>query len=271
MTEPNPTPAPTAPLSTPAPAAPSVASPSPTPTPAADSFITADPAAPVVAAPKVADPAVAAPIAIARPEWLPETLWDGEKGAKVDDIKSLLTDAETARAAKAALPKTPEEYKPEFPKDFKVPDGVKINAADPRLLQWQKDAHELGLSQEAFSRGLVSELNRVVALQANLKAAVKARDDALGPNGTARVDTLHGQIDAYFDAPVAADMKRMLVTPHNVAGMETIFAALAAQGVETLRRADGGGAPPAGKIPGYETMTTQQKFALADQRKAASR
>ena len=266
---------PNAPPSTTASAAPSGASSATPPaaaTPPADSFITAAADAPKPDAGKV-DPAAKpdAAAAPARPEWLPETLWDAEKGAaKADDVKALLTDAEAARAAKAALPKTAEEYKPEFPKDFKVPDGVKINVEDPRFKEAQQTAHSLGMSQEAFSAMLGLEAKRAIAQAEVLKSAVTARDAALGPNGTARVDTLHSQIDAYFDAPVAADMKRMLVTERNIAGMESVFAALAAQGVDTLRRAEGGGEQP-GKIPGYAAMSTQQKFALADKRNSASR
>ena len=94
------------------------------------------------------------------------------------------------------MPKTPADYKAEFPAGFKPPEGVKINVDDPRFKEAQKTAHARGMSQELFSDVLALELKRV-----------------MGANSSA--------------------------------------------------------AEQPGKIPGYDQMTTQQKFALADQHKAA--
>ena len=215
-----------------------------------DSFVKAGAVEPVVAK-------------AAKPEWLPDDLWDAEKGAKTDDLKAALEDAKALRESKAKLPKSADDYKPDLPADFKLPENVKIDVNDPRFKEAQAVAHARGLSQEAFSEVLAIEVKRAVAQHEMLTAAVKARDEALGPNAAARIDALHSQIDAVAASPKeAADAKRMLVTPENVSLMERMFLALGSQGVATLTRAGKDGEAK-GKIPGYEKMTMQQKLAAA--------
>lgn len=197
----------------------------------------------------------------ARPEWLPENLWDAEKGAKADDIKAALTDADTFRATRAALPKTAAEYQATLPEGVKLPDGASIDAADPRFKALQDVAHAEGWSQKAFSKALGIEINRVMAHHAAIQQAIVARDTALGANGTARVDTLHQQIDGLFDGKKASDLKRMLVTHDSVEAFESIFSKLGSQGVDPARRAGGTGASDKpGKIEGYKDMTMAQKL-----------
>jgi hypothetical protein len=98
-----------------------------------------------------------------------------------------------------SIPKTPDDYRPELPKDFVAPAGLRINVDDPRFKEAQKTAHARGMSQELFSDVLALEVKRVI-----------------GAN-----------------------------------------------------RGAGTASPTPGKVPGYDTMTTQQKFALADKRNAA--
>jgi hypothetical protein len=92
------------------------------------------------------------------------------------------------------VPKTPDDYKAEFPADFKAPEGVKINVDDPRFKEAQRSAHARGMSQELFSGVLALEVRRVIDANARARAAEP------------------------------------------------------------------------GKIPGYDKMSTRQKFALADKR-----
>jgi hypothetical protein len=91
-------------------------------------------------------------------------------------------------------PNAPEDYKPEMPQGFTLPEGAKIDVDHPRFKEAQRNAHALGMSQATFSDLLALEAKRVVR-------AARAADPS--------------------------------------------------------------------KIPGYDKMTTQQKFALADKRNAA--
>lgn len=216
-------------------------------------MFTATPAAPA---------AVVAPAANARPEWLPEDLWDAEKGAKVDDVAALIADAKAAREAKAALPKAASDYKAVLPEGTRLPDGIRIDAESRDFKGVQELALREGFSQKQVSAVLEYEANRVAANNKIMSDAIAARDAALGPNGPARVDTLRGQMASVFDEATTSDMMRMLVTNRNVVGFEKLFAAIGSQGIDTLSRAGRVGEAP-GKIAGYENMTMRQRLAAA--------
>lgn len=199
--------------------------------------------------------------AATRPDWLPESLWDGEKGAKVDDIKTMFADAEKARARAAEVPATAADYKGELPKIEGLPEGVTVDVNDPRFKAAAEVAHAAGLSQKEFSALLGVEAQRMIAHQRALGDAIKARDEALGPNKAARVDAL----TTFFNsiAPnerVAAELGKTLFTVGVIEAWEGVQRALGNQGVATLTRARSGG-PAAGKIDGYDRMSFVEKLA----------
>lgn len=124
------------------------------------------------------DPQLAAPPAADRPAYIPEQFWDGDaKAVKADEFGAHYTGlvASAAKLAEraAAVPGKPEEYKIELklPDDVKLPDGAKFDPAkDPRLPQFLKVAHGLGLSN--------IEVNNLVALDAQLAIAEHAAETA---------------------------------------------------------------------------------------------
>ena len=206
-----------------------------------------------------AEPAPVAAAAPARPEWLPENLWDAEKGAKVEDIKALLSDADKARARAAEIPATANDYKPELPKIEGLPEGVTVDTADPRFKAAAELEHNAGLSQKEFSSLLGIEAQRVIAHQAALTEAIKARDAALGPNGTARVDAVNQFFKTIAgDDKVAFELSKTLFTPGVIATWERVQRALGGQGVSALSRAQSGA--ETGKVEGYDKMTMVQKL-----------
>jgi len=205
--------------------------------------------------------AAATSAAAARPDWLPETLWDKDKGAKVEDIKALFADADAARARAAGVPKAPGEYKAELPKIDGLPEGLQIDVNDPRFKAAAEFAHAAGLSQKDFSAMLGFEAQRLMAQQRAIADAIKARDEALGPNKAARIDAL----TTFFKtiAPnekVTFELGKTLFTTGVIEAWEGVQRALGNQGVTSLTRARGNGAAPAGKIEGYDKMTFVEKL-----------
>lgn len=272
---PDPVIAPTITPVTPAPASPSpavvpiVASPQ---SPSSDSFVTV-PAAPVAPAVPVVAPVVA-PAALTRPEGIPDDLWDATTGVKFADVATRLKEASDAKvaadAAKGALPKTAEEYAPTLPAALKLPEGTTINVNDPRFKAAQKLAFESGMSQEKFTELLGIEAAGAVEKNAAVQRAITARNTALGPNATARVDALTVFFNATAETPqIAKELAQTLWTPGIVAHYEKLQVALGSQGVAALTRVKAADGDAAGKIPGYDKMTFAEKMVVYENKKAA--
>jgi hypothetical protein len=72
---------------------------------------------------------------VARPDYIPETIWDGEKGTPKIDLAATLAERDTLRTAAderaAKIPASPDAYSFDLPKDFELPNGYKWEA-DPK-------------------------------------------------------------------------------------------------------------------------------------------
>jgi hypothetical protein len=79
------------------------------------------------------------------------------------------------------VPLAPDDYKAEFPADFKLPDGAKISTEHPRFKAFQQFAHRNGLTQQAFSDGLAMEARSEIARQEALTRARAAEQPAKIP------------------------------------------------------------------------------------------
>lgn len=161
-----------------------------------------------------------------RPDFLPEKFWDADKHEpKGADFKAHLESLEKVKAENdarwAAVPAKPELYKAELPKDFKAPEGFRVDEKDPEFAAFRAYAHANGLSQEQVSNLLAIRATAVLAKNAQLAEAIKARDAALGENGPARVDALSKFFDTYFqkDPQLAREVKSAFYTP----GLVKIF------------------------------------------------
>lgn len=140
------------------------------------------------------------PVAVARPEWLPETHWDttsnaikpefGQHYAEVSNFHK----TETERLA-ALNARKPEDIKIEvkLPDTVKVPEGfeVRINENDPRVPIIREMALKRGWDQDtvndlvAFDAQMQiqahdAEIARVAAEDAKLGANAKPRKEAVG-------------------------------------------------------------------------------------------
>lgn len=207
----------------------------------------------------------------ARPDWLPEQLWDGEKKApKADDLKGLLDAKKADDERRAALPKTAAEYKTELSADFELPDGWEIAANDPRWAAAKEIAHKHGLSQEALSAFATAAIKNDIAHHDALTEAAKARDASLGANGGARIEALNTFFKGAFGDKVGAQLSTTLFSKDIVEAFEKMQGALASQGVTSFSGIGRQGEPPAGQIQGYEKMSFEQRRAAQDAARRAA-
>lgn len=174
-----------------------------------------------------------------RPDYLPESFWDKDKGqvkpefkAHLDSLEKLNTE-NTARLA--VVPQTPDLYKAVLPPEVKLPENVTIDEKDPRLAELRKVAHEEKWTQAQFTRVFALEANRVIQQDTLLKQAIAERDKQMGENGAARVVALSKWIDSVFSDPrEAAQVKQTLWTPVICRFYEQVQKMATGQGVQSF-------------------------------------
>ena len=176
---------------------------------------------------------------VTRPEGLADAYWDGEANAVrfdavTKDLSELtgLREFKTAADARtAALPKAPADYKFELPKEFKLPDGQKLDpeaAKDPLFTMLRDIAHKNGVSQEAFSEGLaqIGQM-RFEADKAALAAeqqALDAETAALGEKAAERRDALRTQFASLLPKDSAGILEAVMDTKAGVEFLEAVRA-----------------------------------------------
>lgn len=222
---------------------------SPAPAPS----VPAAPAAPAAASAPLTQPpanneqpAVAAPI---RPDFLPETFWDSEKGAaKVDalapvfaELNELKAGAAIEASRKATLPSDAAGYKIELPADFKAPEGVtfEFNADDPLLARARDIAHAKGIDQETFSQMLGLYAGAQIQDQSTISAAKNAEIAKLGVNGPARMDAVTNWLTAVGGNEAATLVKVMDYAPvaDTVIAFENLMRKFSSQGAGSFSQA----------------------------------
>src|SRR5690606_11132097 len=89
-----------------------------------------------------------------RPDWLPETIWDADKGFKKDDFDSLVALKAETDSRRASVPAEAGKYEVNLPASFKMPEGFElkegecmINEADPRVAALREWAHSQCMTQ----------------------------------------------------------------------------------------------------------------------------
>lgn len=174
-----------------------------------------DPAAPVV------DPAITA-----RPDAIPEDLWDAATGApKYEDIAARLTEHATLKAAQdaAAAERFADVGSVEFAVDLKLPDGnaIEFDKDDPFLQAGAAIAVEHGITKPAFKALLTAFSQSQIEQQLADKAELTAEFTALGDTAaaTARVKG----VEAFFATAFAADPKHAATAPAKAAALIRTF------------------------------------------------
>jgi hypothetical protein len=245
---------------------------SPLSSPPASPSAPAAPAAPAAASPSTPTspagtepPASSAPV---RPEGLPDSFWDTEKNTvKIDDLTKRFNELSTKDAADAvrknSLPPSADAYKIELPADFQMPTGVEFKFDDkaPELVQARALAHAKGWTQQDFSEALGIFAAAKISEQATINTARAAEVTKLGATGPGRVDA----VTQWMDAQGLGVLKSTMVTAAQVQAWEAHITKLTSQGTGSFSQQHRVPAED-NKIPGYETMSFEQRRHAQEQR-----
>lgn len=190
-----------------------------------------------------------APVVAARPEYIPETIWDSEKSAPKIDLAASLAERDALKTAAderaAKIPATPDAYSFDLPKDFALPGGYKWEAdpKDPLVVAVKAFAVENKLTQDEVG-GLVrmyaaSEAQKIQSQQAFVAEQTKALGEKAGDRRAA-VTTFIDSMFAKGD-PKGDMLKTMVDFAPGVEALEAIIAK--SNGIK-LPGNPGGGDPP---------------------------
>jgi hypothetical protein len=205
-----------------------------------------------------------------RPEYIPESHWDATANKVKDDAQlaahfnQIFARDAAAQSKQLSLPANPDAYKVELPTDFAAPQGTefKIDAANPLWAQARAWAHENGLSQEAFAKGIALIAGDRIGTQQQVTAAHNAEVAKLGPAGPARVDACETFFKAYLSEAEGKQLMSRAFTASDVQIMEKLVGKITGQGGGSFRR--NGSEPPEqpGKVTEaqWATMTPSQKW-----------
>lgn len=152
--------------------------------------------------------------------------------------------------AKLSRPQTAEAYEVKLPADFKPPDGVefKFRDGDPLLSQAKAMAHEMGISQENFSRLLGLYAGAQVADQQQITTARNAEIAKLGATGPARVTA----VNTWLDAMGVGELKARMFTAGDVQKYEALITKFTSQGGASFRTTGREPPQPAGRVSDAE-------------------
>lgn len=196
----------------------------------------------------VVAPAAASPAA--RPDTLPEDLWDAEAGApKYDTIAERVARAAELEAAEAArregVPAGADEYKLDLPENVVGLDGqpVRLIPDDPGTKEAQALAAELGLSQASFTKLVAFHAGQLLGAQKaqaeQFQAEMAAELTKLGTNAKARVDAVSSGLGQHLGDKAQALLDAM-GTADAVEALETLLAKVSAPAISASPQAEAG-------------------------------
>jgi hypothetical protein len=192
------------------------------------------------------------------------------------EIKELSARHAAEKSKELLRPRAPDGYKFDLTPEFKAPQGVefKLNEADPLVAQYREFAFKHGFDQAQFSEGLDMVATLRLADHQQFAAAKAAELGKLGPAAHGRVSAVTQWLTA-MGGEKSADAVRVLVqapTAATVEAFENIMQRFTSQGGASFnRRGTEHGDPNAGKIPGYATMSFEQRRQAQDQERNRGR
>lgn len=203
----------------------------------------------------------------ARPDYIPEKFWIADKsqpnvealGRSYGELERKFStrnddllkehrpkiEAEVRGAIFANRPAKAEEYKNEFPADYKLPEGIEFGFDDksPLMAEFKKLAHERGFSQGEFSKALQLYSQDALGRLPDPAAEMKK----LGENGKERAEAVKVWAEKHLgkDSPEMTALWNHATTGEAVVALEKLMK-VAGQGGGTAPAAGANGAGTAG-------------------------
>ena len=191
-----------------------------------------------------------------RPEYIPENWWDAEKGFKTEDFNALVAFKAEHDANRAQVPEKPDGYKPALPKEFKLPDGIKvpegeslIDENDPRIGAAREFAHSKGMSQADFEELIAFGVNLDLNEQKVMTEAVAKQKELLGGKAEERLGAVKTWVAAKLPADQAEALTSMMFTAKQVEAFEALM---------RLNRGAVPGNPGAGRDSGKTELSDEE-------------
>ncbi len=174
-----------------------------------------------------------------RPEYVPEKFWNGERqevdlenfsksykelenayNAKTEDLKQQIESGFHEKRL-GSRPEAPSDYAPTVPDGF-LPDGAEFNANenDPMMKFWRQTAHDLGLGQEEFSKGIAAYVDSLIANTPDQGELEKS----LGENGPERLKNVYDWVDGRLGENAVERFSPMLQTTDGITSLEQVIA-----------------------------------------------
>ena len=187
----------------------------------------------------------------------------GDVKISPDKFKEIMQRQGAEDARKLTLPTSAEGYELKVPADFKPPGDVKFefNKDDPVLANARKLALARGMDQGTFSDFLGVYAAERISEATKINTARNAEIAKLGTMAPQRIDAVKTWAHGTLGSELGGAIEQMLVTSKHVEAFEKIINQFSRQGGTQFSQAHREGEPPAGKIPGYENMSFEQKRA----------
>jgi hypothetical protein len=206
------------------------------------------------------------PVSGNEPPQPPATVRVGEYELSEGDLRDLASHKAAQDLRKLLVPADPNGYKIETSKDFKPPQGVEFSfhPDDPLFVQARATAHEMGLSQDQFSKLLDLYAGSEIAKIEMLRAERDRHIQALGPNAKVRLDAIERYYSAMLGRDDAAIRMQRVLTADDVRIAEKEI--LRAQGTGSFPSPQHRTPPPeSGRVSeeSYQRMTTAERMDYA--------
>lgn len=193
----------------------------------------------------------------ARPDYIPESFWDAEKGFKSDDFNALVAFKAEHDANLAQVPDSADKYEVKLPQDFKLPDGFKlpegqeaiIDADDPRVAAAREYAHANKFSQAQFEGLIALGAQADIAEMSRLSTAVEEQRTQLGSKAQERINAVTTWLGAKLGGELADALVPLMYTSKSVQAFEALM---------RLNRGDVPGTPGAGRDAGRTEISDDE-------------
>jgi hypothetical protein len=191
---------------------------------------------------------------------------DAEYGAQ--ELRDALAERAVRRSRELTRPQKAEDFKLATTPNFQPPAGLdfKLDPDDPAVGMYRAFALKNGFTQDQFTEGLDLVASLRVG-EAHAVSKAKAAEVAkLGAAGTQRIDTVTTWLAAMTGDNGAAMVRVLQMCPvaDTIVAFESLMQRFQTQGAgaytPTGRRVE----TPSGQIPGYETMTFEQRRAAQE-------